>query len=135
MSRIFDLLDSHPVDSELDLQKMSDCIEACLQCVGTCYICADACLSEDNPAELRDCIRSCTTNSEIAYVTAKIFNELTSADVKVVAAQLAACAESCRRCAENCEQHADHHEHCRICAEACRECESSCNAVIELLKV
>lgn len=58
MSHITSMIETHPNDaSGIDVQKLADCIAACLECAQTCTSCADACLAEEMVADLRNCIR------------------------------------------------------------------------------
>src|SRR5215208_8249782 len=59
MSHVLQMLESHPKDwSELDLAKLTECIEACFDCAQACTACADACLAEHMVSELVQCIRT-----------------------------------------------------------------------------
>lgn len=98
-------------------------------------MCADACLAEENIADLRNCIRTDLDCADICAATARVMSRHTPGELAVVRALLEACAVACRTCAEECDRHADHHEHCRICAEACRRCEAACHDALRELAI
>src|SRR5215212_1814478 len=105
MSHVLQMLESHPKDwGELDLPKLTECIEACFDSAQACTACADACLAEHMVSELVQCIR-------------------TDLD----------CAAVCATTGTVLSRHASMHEHCRICAEACRCCEAACDQLASAL--
>ena len=57
MDRIPSMVKTHPGGgrSLLILRALTKSIV----CSSTCYTCADACLAQDDPKELEDCIRTC----------------------------------------------------------------------------
>src|SRR5690625_7224642 len=58
MNHITSMMETHPnPTSDLDVEKLADCIAACFECAQTCTACADACLAEEMVTELRNCIR------------------------------------------------------------------------------
>jgi hypothetical protein len=132
-----EMMTSHPRAVERDTTRMPgidavrQCIESCLDCEAACGICADACLAEEDVAELTRCIRADLDCADICAATARVLTRLTDAEWRVWHAQLASCRVACATCAEVCEQHAAQHEHCRICAETCRSCFEVCNNVLE----
>jgi hypothetical protein len=99
------------------------CMEACIEGVVACEICAIACLGEDQVEHLRECIRLCMDCAETCATCVRILARQgeTAQDV------CRACAEICELCAAACGKHQD--EHCQRCAEACRRCAAECRAV------
>lgn len=121
------MVTTHPNPTDdLDVDKLTEAIDAALACAQTCTACADSCLAEEMVAELRDCIRTDLDCADICATTAAVLSRRTGSNLLVVKAQLEACRTACATCADECENHAEMHEHCRICAEACRRCEQAC---------
>jgi uncharacterized membrane protein len=127
MDRVRRMFQTHPNPASDAGEEAFALVQAAAECIFACTTCADACLEEDDPAELRQCIRMDLDCAEICSVTARLIARPGPQDQRVLQAQLDACATACRACAEECEAHADHMEHCRICAEACRACAEACD--------
>ncbi|MFC8295945.1 four-helix bundle copper-binding protein [Streptomyces sp. NPDC057242] len=129
-----DMLATYPQDpGDIDRDKLTRCIEACIACAQTCIACADACLSEGMVGDLAKCIRTDTDCAGICTATAAVFSRHTGYDANITRAILKACAMVCKACGDECATHADMHEHCRICAEVCRSCEQACNELLGAL--
>jgi hypothetical protein len=130
------MLMSH-ADRPHDTEGVARAVLGSATCAETCTICADACLAEANPMELRSCIRMCLDCADICGATARVLGRPTLQELAqpVIAAQTAACALACRACARECARHADHHAHCRICMEACEACALACADVLKTLPV
>lgn len=128
-----EMFTTHPSPSPVDAGLLARTVEALLECAQTCTACADACLHEEQPAELRRCIRTDLDCADICAATARVLSRQGDPDPAVLRAQVQACVQACTSCAEQCEQHAGHHEHCRICAEACRACEQACTELLGAL--
>lgn len=130
VSLIKDMLDSHPAGaSDVDMDALAACIEACFDCVQTCSACADACLSEDMLGDMVTCIRTDLDCAEVCAATGKVLSRAGKSYASAVEL-IKACAAACRRCGEECEQHASAHDHCRICAETCHRCAAACDALL-----
>lgn len=115
----------------LDVQRLAECIEACLACAQSCTSCADACLAEEG--DLRMCIAANLTCADICATTARILSRTTVQNLAVVRAELTTCMLACRACAEECEHH--DHEHCQVCAVACRQCEQLCLSLARAIQL
>ena len=124
------MLDSYPADITMDLDLLAQYVAACLECSQACTACADACLSEDMVANLRNCIRTDLDCADICATTGRVLSRHTGYDANLTRAVLQACAQACSTCADECEQHASMHEHCNVCAQACRRCEDACRQVL-----
>lgn len=134
MTHITSMIETHPNGTtDLDVQKMSACIEACFQCGQTCTACADACLAEEMVAELRDCIRLNVDCADLCMTTGRLLSRRTGSNLATVKAALEACRVACAECAAECEKHASMHEHCRVCAESCRKCEQACADLLAVI--
>jgi hypothetical protein len=133
MSHIQEMLQTHPIESQLDEDLLQACIDACFDCAAVCVICADACLAEEHVKELRECIRTNLDCADICHATGRVLARQTHPSLNLLVSQLTACATACQVCGDICEQHADMHEHCRVCAESCRHCEEACNRLFQSL--
>jgi hypothetical protein len=134
MSHVLQMLESHPKDwGELDLAKLTECIEACFDCAQTCTACADACLAEDMVSELVHCIRTDLDCAAVCATTGTVLSRHAGSDASLTKELVEVCRTACRACAADCESHASMHEHCRICAEACRRCEAACDQLASAL--
>lgn len=128
------MLMSH-ADRPHDTEAVARAVLGAATCAETCTICADACLVEPNPTDLKSCIRMCLDCADICSATARVLGRPTWSEPArpVIAAQMAACALACRACALECARHAEHHAHCRICMEACEACALACADLLKTL--
>ena len=133
MHAIEAMLSSTPNEPKLDRRLLRDCIDACLECAGTCTACADACLGESAVASLRRCIRLNADCADACGVVARMLARSFDGDLVFTRALLEACARICAACGAECQRHAGHHEHCRICTDACQRCEEQCRKVLRAL--
>jgi uncharacterized membrane protein len=127
MDRLRRMFQTHPAPASDAGDEAFALVQAAAECTFTCTTCADACLEEDDVAELRRCIRLNQDCAGICATTARLIARPGVQDPELLRAQLDACAVACRACADECEAHADHMEHCRVCAEACRACAEACD--------
>lgn len=126
MDRIRRMFDTHPAPASEAGDEAFALVSAAAECTAVCTTCADACLEEDDPAGLRQCIRHNLDCADICAATLRLISRPGTQDASVLRSQLDACATACRACAQECERHADHMEHCRVCAESCRDCAEAC---------
>ena len=133
MPGIQKMLTTHPNQSQLDMSKLTECVDACFECAAVCSSCADACLAEDMVADLRTCIRTDLDCADICTVTGRVLVRQTEPDWKMVRAQLEACKTACQTCHAECEKHKDMHEHCKVCAQSCERCEKACDVLLSVL--
>ena len=124
MHHVTKMLETHP--QATPNEALARCIQECFACALTCTSCADACLAEEQIAELVRCIRLNLDCADVCDATGRVLTRQTSTEPRLARSMLDACAQACHTCAEECERHAPHHEHCRVCAEACRRCEQAC---------
>lgn len=119
-----EMLASHPQPpSNPDV--LAEALQALASCAAHCRSCADACLGEDDPGNLRECIRLNLDCGDICSATAAVLAR-SAGEHEVDRSLVDACITACEACATECSQHADHHEHCARCAEACRRCVDAC---------
>lgn len=103
-------------------------INALAECQQACLTCADACLAEDDPKMLAQCIRSDLDCAALCGSALAVASRLVGEHGDVFKAAVEACRTACKACAEECEKH--DHDHCTACAEACRACEKACEAAL-----
>jgi hypothetical protein len=127
MDRVRRMFQTHPAPASDAGEEAYALVQAAAECAFACTACADACLEEDDPAELRRCIRLNLDCAEICTLTGRLIARPGPQDPDLLRTQLEACATACRACAAECEAHAEHMEHCRICAESCRACAEACD--------
>ena len=101
-------------------EKHQACMEACDACAAACDRCATACLSEQNVAEMAECIRSDMDCADVCRLASAVMARDSSRAQEICLL----CASICDACAAECEKH--QHEHCKQCAEACRKCADEC---------
>lgn len=106
-------------------------IEECFDCSQTCTTCADACLGEDNVADLVQCIRLNLDCADLCATAGTVATRRSGSNEPVIRALLQACETACQLCAEECDRHARMHDHCRICAAECRACQESCRQAVQ----
>jgi hypothetical protein len=83
MTHARQMLDTYPRSFNVDAQPLAAGIEACFDCAQTCTACADACLSEENVAELAKCIRRCLDCAEVCAATGKVLSRQTEYDANL----------------------------------------------------
>lgn len=133
MERVRQMFASHPNPASDAGNEAFALVQAAAECASVCITCADACLEEDDPAELRSCIRTNLDCADLCVVTGRLIARPGTQDARILRAQLEACAIACRACAAECERHGEAMEHCRICAESCRECAGACDRMQQAL--
>jgi hypothetical protein len=127
------MLEAYPRTFNLDTELVAETIQALYDCAEACTACADACLSESDPAALNKCIRLDMDCADQCQTAGRVLSRQTEYDANVTRAVLEACAQLCKTCGDACSSHAQNHEHCRICAEACRRCEDACHRVLKAI--
>ncbi|GAB3200073.1 four-helix bundle copper-binding protein [Geodermatophilus arenarius] len=134
MTAAAQMLDTYPADlGGIDRERLTACIEACVECAQACTACADACLSEEMVAGLRKCIRTNLDCADVCEATGRVLSRHTGYDANLTRTVLEACAAACRACGDECASHSGMHEHCRVCAESCRRCEQACRDLVATL--
>src|SRR3954468_24810276 len=127
------ILRTHPRPLAVETAVLVRCINECADCAGSCTVCADASLAEEDVGAMARCIRLCSDCADACVDAGRILSRQTEPDAETQRTALAACLAACRACAGECERHARHHEHCRLCAEECRRCERACGALLAAL--
>lgn len=122
-----DILADHPAKDTFDLAELNRAIGACFDCVAGCPACADACLSEDNVADMRRCIKLDLICADICDATGRVLSR-PGPGGDSWRALVEVCAKACAECAEECASHS--HAHCQRCAELCRACEQACQQLL-----
>lgn len=130
---------SHEVIADANVKLATDAdtlggvIDTLFECAASCTVCADACLAEDDPRKLRDCITLNNVCAEICTATARSLARVTQGSYAVLRKQLEACIEACRTCGEECRSHAEMHAHCAACADACDDAEQAAREMLEAM--
>src|SRR3954465_11499119 len=125
------MLDTYPGQFGFPADDLAAAIEACFDCAQTCPACADACLAEDDVAELRRCITSDLNCADLCTATGRVLSRQTDYDQLITQRPPEACVRACLDCAAECDKHANHHPHCATCAEVCRACAAACTNLLE----
>lgn len=125
---IVEMFRSHPMG--VDDGPLPHAIAEAITCAAICTGCADACLSEPNPAELARCIRLDLDCADICTAMASQAMREPQGTSERFVALLQLCADTCDACAAECEQHQHMHDHCAVCARSCRKCAEACRDAI-----
>ena len=120
------MLRSH--EDDLNVDALTNAIEALADCAAHCNTCADACLSED--MDMTRCIRACLDCADICEATASVIARAGASGAPWLEL-VRVCADACANCAQECEKH-EKMEHCQQCAESCRRCEQACRQLLEV---
>lgn len=131
MDRVKEIFDTHPAPASDAGDEAFAVVAGAAECAAVCTTCADACLEEDDPAAMRQCIRLNLDCADVCAVTGRILARPGRQDPDTLRSQLEACAAACRACATECDKHGERMRHCRICAEACRTCANTCERMLE----
>lgn len=127
MDRVRQMFGDHPNPASDAGEEAFAVVVATAECAATCTTCADACLEEENPAEMRRCIRLNLDCADVCVAAGRLIARPAPQDTETLRAQLEACATACRACAAECDRHADRMKHCAVCAEACKACARACD--------
>ena len=84
--------------------------------VSATSVCADACLSETDAADMTDCIRACLDAADVATALIKVLSR-TGPTVQGTQALVSATAKRLAETSAVAARHGDHDKHCRITAE------------------
>ncbi len=128
--RTQNMISTHPSTTDLG-DALVACINACFECEQCCTTCADACLHEDNPADLAACIRTNLDCADVCAATGRVLSRIGDANASILRTQLEACKGACNACADECAEHEDMHEHCRVCMDCCRTCSDACAQLLQ----
>lgn len=93
-----------------------------MKCIAACETCADACLSEDDPGRMADCIRTDRDCADVCSLTARFVSRNSAFTAQLISN----CIDICKACEKECRQH--DHDHCQKCAEVCHACHVECEA-------
>ena len=128
--RVAEMIGKHPhVEGHLN-EALSKAIEELLSCAQVCTSCADACLGEDNVADMRQCIRLNLDCADICAAAGSVATRRTGSNEEVIQSMLRAAISSTERCGSMCGEHASMMDHCRICAESCRAAREACERAL-----
>lgn len=133
MTGFSEMLNTHPQKPSRHFDEVSEAISTIFQCAQFSVLCADACLGEEDVANLRECIRLNLDCADICNATGRLIARQAEPVPALWRATLEACIEACRASAAECAKHQDTHEHCRVTREACERAEQSCQALLQAL--
>jgi hypothetical protein len=134
MAKAGEMLETYPRTFNVDAGVLERAIEALVECANTCTQCADACLSEEDPAPLAKCIRLNLDCADICAATARTVSRQTEYDANVTVPLVEACIAVCRSCGDECDGHAEHMAHCAVCRDSCRACQQACEALLDAIR-
>jgi hypothetical protein len=133
MTTATDMLRSHPQKPSAFFDAIAECIDAAFDCELASITCADACLGEQDVAQLRQCIRLNLDTADICSATGRRVARQADPDAALWRAILEACAQACKSSGAECAKHASRHEHCKRCQQACERCEKACRELLQSL--
>lgn len=93
-----EMLKTHPRGPRVNIDVISECIQACYECARTCTDCADACLGEEDLQKLVRCIRLDQDCADICETTGRIMSRQTEPAADILKSQLETCITACRIC-------------------------------------
>jgi hypothetical protein len=130
-----DVLLSSPLPRQLFTRpRFHDAIEACFEAATSCWISADAFISEPDLSHLRPGIDATLRAAEVCAGTARkllVHDELCP---MLLIEHLRDCIAACEACAAMAQHHQDTLEHCQICAHCCQRCVRLCERYIRELE-
>lgn len=106
--------------------KFYSCIEKCFECASSCWISADAFLSEQDAQSYHPAVEECLRCAAVMGETVNMLMKADQFSPEQITLQLGVCRETCQHCAENVSAFCKLHEHCLICIQCCEECAQSC---------
>ena len=128
--RVAEMISKHPhVEGHLN-DPLARAIEELYFCAQVCTSCADACLGEDNVANLTQCIRLNLDCADACVAVGSIATRRTGSNEEVIRAALQLAIEATRKCGAHCGEHASMMEHCRVCHESCEAARKACEDAI-----
>lgn len=133
MIPISEMISASPNSAVMPIDRLAECIEACIACAQVNLACADACLGEPDPHTLTRCVRLNLDCADICTVTGRVVSRQHKPELYLLRKQLESCVFACQICASECELHQREHEHCRMCAEQCRRTERSCQQMLDVI--
>src|SRR6478752_936035 len=89
------ILRSHPRPLIADAAVLARCIDECAASAGTCTICADACLAENDVRSMAPCIRLCLDCADPRVAAGRVLSRQTDPDASSQVALLEACLAAC----------------------------------------
>ncbi|MFN8077407.1 MAG: four-helix bundle copper-binding protein [Kineosporiaceae bacterium] len=131
---ILEMITSSPSPALVEATALAHAIERLDEAAQACTACADACLAEDDPAQLRECIRRTGDAADVLAATSRVLSRQTSPDLGLVRVLLEAAVVAGKRAAAECERHAEMHVHCAVAADAARRCEAATRSLLEQVR-
>lgn len=116
---------SSPMMASMDMQKMQECMDACMACEQACTMCADACTGE----EMGRCASMCATAADMSMAMMRMMMRPMGMHRESMMAMFDASATMMRACAEECSSHEEMHDQFRMCASACMAAADACESM------
>lgn len=113
-----------------DIDVQAACVAACVRASTVCSVTADACLDDDEVADLRIGIRLLLDCVDVLTATSAVLSRHFGAVPAPVGSLLAACADLSGTCADEIERAAPA-EHGQRCVDECRRAADACDALLE----
>jgi hypothetical protein len=134
MSYAKQMLETYRHPFTADAEALAAAIDALADCAQACTADADANLSEQNVAEMVQCIRLCLDCGDICTATVAVASRPARHDKRVIEPLLNACASICKSCGDECARHAQMHPHCGVCQGACTRGEQACRDLLDAIR-
>jgi hypothetical protein len=110
------MLEARTDERGVDHATLALAIDAMHDVVSATSVCADACMSEPDVADMTDCIRACLDAADVATALIKVLSR-TGPTVQGTRALVSAAAKMLAETSAVATRHGDHDKHCRITAE------------------
>lgn len=127
------MLEHYPRTLNVDADLLARTLDTIVECANTNTHCADACMAEDNVAEMVKCARLNLDCADVCSATARVLSRQADYDANLTRSLLEACAVACKACGDECAQHAEKMAHCKVCADACRRSEQACRELLDAI--
>ena len=118
------MLEARPDARGVDHAALAMAVDALQDVVTAATTCADACLSESDIDDHRECIQSCGDAADVAGATAKVLCR-SGPTVEGSRALVDAAAKILSECSAICAEHGVHDKHARVCADTMSRAEQA----------
>ena len=112
--------------TDMDVDAMQRCMEACAACEQACTMCADAMMGDD----MRMSMSMCLNTADMAGTTMRMMLRPMAMHMPSMTAMHQAMMTMAGACADECMKHADTMPSMAMCAQACQECVTACQAMM-----
>lgn len=116
---------ARPVVAGSDLDRLADCIDACVACARACLAAAEARRDRATDGEAEEEARLGVDCADLCEATGRLLSRRSGANTNLVRAFLDTCASACDAWAAICRPH-DVDPRCREAVAACVTCARCC---------